>query len=360
MHRLDQGVGQFLLGALVLLEDGAQALAAGVQVVAAGLDQPVRAEHHGLAGLQHDPRGGVVGVRVDAQGQPARRGPGQHRRVGHADHRLRVSGAGDLEDTGRGIDLRVQTGREAQVGGVRLADAVQEPGGAGEHGVGPVALGGVGAQGYAQLAHQPRRPYVVALDVADDQREPSSPGLRGGAPGQRDDVVPVAADLEAAAGGDVTRGDTHAGDAGAELRHHRALESVGQRPLALRRAGAAQRLGQHPGHRGEHRALVGGERDRVGERRQPGAHRAAGRGQREERPGLTPEALGERPGEGVAGLVLLGGGDVDGPAGAHDLGGRVVRLQRHVERVVRARLVPVVADDRELVALHAEHREPVR
>ncbi|CAM5628142.1 hypothetical protein SALBM217S_04836 [Streptomyces griseoloalbus] len=94
-----------------------------------------------------------------------------------------MSGAGDLEDTGRGIDLRVQTGREAQVGGVRLADAVQEPGGAGEHGVGPVALGGVGAQGYAQLAHQPRRPYVVALDVADDQREPSSPDFGEVPPG---------------------------------------------------------------------------------------------------------------------------------------------------------------------------------
>ncbi len=353
MHRLDQGVGQFLLVALVPLEDGTQPLPAGVQVVAAGLDQPVRADHHRLAGLQDDPRGGVVGVRVDAERQPARRRPGQHRRVGHADHRVRMSGAGDLQDPARGVDLGVQAGREAQFAGVRLADAVQEAGGAGEYGVRPVALGRVRPQGYPQLPHQPRGPYVVALDVADDHREPSA--------GQRDDVVPVAADLEAAAGGDVAGGDAHARDALAELRHHRALKAVGQRPLALCGARAGQRLGQHPGHRGQHRPLVRGEGDRVGEGRQPGSHRAAGHGQRQERPGMAAEALGERPREGVAGPVLLRGGEIDRPARAHHLGGRVVRLQRHVgEGVVGAGFVSVVADDREVVALDSEDGQSVR
>src|SRR5690606_19958721 len=68
VHGLDHGVGQFLQVAPVLLEGGPQALPAGVQVVAAGLDEAVGADQQGLAGFQDEPRDGVVGVRVDAQG----------------------------------------------------------------------------------------------------------------------------------------------------------------------------------------------------------------------------------------------------------------------------------------------------
>ncbi|CAM5233927.1 hypothetical protein SVIOM74S_07759 [Streptomyces violarus] len=354
VHGLHQGVGEFLQVALVVLQDRAQPPPAGVQVVAAGLDQAVRADQHGLAGLQGEPGRGVVGVRVDAQGQAARRRPRQHRPVGHPDRRVRMPGPGDVQHAGRRVDLHVHTGREARVEGVLVADAVQEAGGAGEDGVGAVALGGIGAQGDAELAHQARRPHVMALHITDDQREPPA--------GQRDHVVPVAADLEAAAGGDVAGGDAHARDAlRAEPRQHRALESVGQRPLALGDAGPGQCLCQHPRHGGQHRPLVRGEGDRVGEGRHPRAHRAAGHGQWKERPGPAAEALGERPGQRVAGLVLLGGGQVHRPAGPHHLGGRIVRVQRHVgERAVVTLLLPVVPDDGQPVALHAEHRQPVR
>ncbi len=232
-------------------------------------------------------------------------------------------------------------------------EAVEEVGGAGEDRVGAVALGGVGAQGDAQLPHQPGRPHVVPLDVTDDQGE--------AVPGQRDHVVPVAADLEAAAGGDVAGGDVHAGDPGAEHRQHGALQPLGQLPLVLGGARPGQGLGQHPRHRGQHGALVGREGDRVGEGRQPGAHRAARHGQRQVGPGAAAEALGEGPGEGVAGPVLLGGGEVDGPAGADHLGGRVVGVQGHVrERVDLVLGLSVVPDDGQPVARDPEHREAVR
>lgn len=49
------------------------------------------------------------------------------------------------------------------------------------------ALGGVGAQDDAQLAHDGGGVRVVALDVADDGADLAA--------GQRDQVVPVAADV---------------------------------------------------------------------------------------------------------------------------------------------------------------------
>ncbi len=322
--------------------------------MAAGLDQAVGAEHQRLAGFQGEPGRRIVPVRVDAQRQPARRRPHHHRAVGHPDRRMRVPGTGDLQRPGHRVCLHVHAGREAEVGHlVVVRDAVQEPGRPGEHGVRAVALGGVGAQRDAQLAHEPRGPYVMALDVPHDQGEPAG--------GQRDQVVPVAADLESAAGRDVPGGHIHAGDLRAERGQHGALQSLRQLPLRLRGTGPGERLGEHPGHRRQDGPLVGCERHRIGEGRQPGTHRAPGRRQRQEGPGAAAEGLGERPGRRIALLVLLGRGQVHRAARADDLGGRVVRGQRHVREGAQvARLVPVLADDRQPVALHPEHHEPVR
>ncbi len=74
----------------------------------------------------------------------------------------------------------------------------EEAGGPGHHGGGRVALGGVGAQGDPQLAHDPGGVHVVALDVADHQADVPA--------GQRHHVVPVAADLEPGAGREVADG----------------------------------------------------------------------------------------------------------------------------------------------------------
>ena len=265
-----------------------------------------------------------------------------------------MPGAGAFQFAVRGVDLGVVAGREAQVRrvAVGLGEAVEEVGGAGEHRVRAVALGSVGAQGDAQLAHQRGGPHVVSLDVADDQGEAAA--------GQRDHVVPVAADLEAAAGGDVAGGDVHAGDLRTERGQHDALQSVGQLPLGLGRAGPGQGLGEHPGHGGQDGAFVRCEGDRMGEGRHPGTHGATRHGQRQIGPGLAAEVLGEQPGHGVPGPVLLGGGEIDRAAGADHLGGRVVGAQRHVRERVRLGVrLPVVADDAEAVARHPEHREAV-
>lgn len=114
---LDQGVGEFLEASVVGLQDGADALPAGLEVVAAGLDQSVGAEHERLAGLQDDPGRGVVGVRVDAQREAAFGVAGQDRAVGLAGRRVGMPGPRHLQDAGHRIGFDVQAGREARVGG---------------------------------------------------------------------------------------------------------------------------------------------------------------------------------------------------------------------------------------------------
>lgn len=128
MDGLDQGVGEFLEAAVVAFQDGADALPAGLEVVAAGLDQPVGAEHERLAGLQDDPGRGVVGVRVDAQREAAFGVAGQDRAVGHADRRVGMPGPRHLQDAGHRIAFDVQAGGEARVGGGvdAVRHAVQE------------------------------------------------------------------------------------------------------------------------------------------------------------------------------------------------------------------------------------------
>ena len=97
-------------------------------------------------------------------------------------------GPDELDDAGGQVGLGVQAGREA-VG----VEFVEEDGGAGHDGGRGVPLGRVGAQHDAQLAHDGGGVGVVALDVADDGADPAA--------GQRDHVVPVAADVPAASRG---------------------------------------------------------------------------------------------------------------------------------------------------------------
>ena len=101
-----------------------------------------------------------------------------------ADQRVDVAGPDHLHHPGGQVGLGVQAGGEAV--GVEL---VEEDGGAGHDGGRGVPLGGVGAQHDAQLAHDGGGVRVVALDVADDGADPAA--------GQRDHVVPVAADVPA-------------------------------------------------------------------------------------------------------------------------------------------------------------------
>ena len=88
-----------------------------------------------------------------------------------------------------------------------------------------VALQRVGARDRAQLAHPRRGVDAVAGDVAHDDAEAPA--------GQRDRVVPVAADARAApARGDV-RGQRHARDRRQALGQQRALQGGGDAPVAF-------------------------------------------------------------------------------------------------------------------------------
>ncbi len=158
-----------------------------VEVGAGLLDEAVGAQQQGLAGVQFDGGDRVLEppeLRGQAERQPALHGDPAAAAVGVPDQRVDVAGPDHLDHAGGQVGLGVQAGREA-VG----VEFVQEDGGAGHDGGRGVALGGVGAQHDAQLAHDGGRVRVVALDVADDRADPAA--------GQRDDVVPVAADVPA-------------------------------------------------------------------------------------------------------------------------------------------------------------------
>ncbi len=142
--------------------------------------------------------------------------------VAAADQRIDVSGADHLDDSGGQVGLGVQAGGEP-VG----VEFVEEDGGAGHHG-GRVALGGVGAQHDPQLAHDGRRVRVVALDVPDDRADPAAR--------QRDQVVPVAADVPAEGRRAVADRDVGAADAGDGAGQHGLLEALGEVLLPARRA----------------------------------------------------------------------------------------------------------------------------
>jgi len=86
----------------------------------------------------------------------------------------------------------------------------------------------------------------VALDVADDGADT--------AVGQVDHVVPVAAELDAAAGRHVARGGDHAGMLGQHPRQQGLLEPLREGVLGIVDAGALEGLAEQGGQ---------GDQDRV-------------------------------------------------------------------------------------------------
>ncbi|CAM5738538.1 hypothetical protein SAFG77S_02993 [Streptomyces afghaniensis] len=178
--------------------------------------------------------------------------------------RIDVAGPDHLEHAGGQVGLRVQAGRGA-VG----VEFVQEDGGAGHHGRRGVPLGGVGAQHDAQLAHDGRRVRVVALDVADDGADPAA--------GQRDQVVPVAADVPADGaadgGGAVADGDVGPGHARDGPGQHGLLEALRQVHLLLVEHGPLQALRDAAAEGDEDVALLGGEAAPVAVEQPDGADR---------------------------------------------------------------------------------------
>ena len=117
-------------------------------------------------------------------------------------HRRRVAGVGDGDPVRDRVVHGVQAGRHA-VGAEPLGLLVEVVQDLLRRQVEP----GQGLRGGPQLAHDRGGGHGVAHDVADDQRDPAA--------GQRDRVVPVAADPGGLGGRQVAGGEPHAGAAAA-------------------------------------------------------------------------------------------------------------------------------------------------
>ncbi len=156
-----------------------------VHIGARLLHQAVRVQDEGLTRQQLET--GLRELLVHERGRDPQREPPAdlgrpHPPVGVPDQRPEVPGARHADGTRGKVRLGVRARRETV--GVQLG---QEPGGARQHRRRRVSLGGVRAQGDAELSHDRGRVGVVSLDIAHHHPDP--------APGQRDHVVPVTADL---------------------------------------------------------------------------------------------------------------------------------------------------------------------
>ncbi|GAA1172951.1 hypothetical protein GCM10009654_32740 [Streptomyces hebeiensis] len=97
----------------------------------------------------------------------------------------------------------------------------------------------MGAYGGADLSHEGGGSGVVSLDVTD--------GHGGGSVGAGDDVVEVAADVDAVAGGPVACGRFQAGDARQGAGQQAGLQTVGEGVFGVVEAGSVQGLGNQAG-----------------------------------------------------------------------------------------------------------------
>ncbi len=103
-------------------------------------------------------------------------------------------------------------------------------------------------RGGAQLAHDGGRRHGVTHHVTDDQRDPAA--------GQRDGVVPVAADPSGLRGRQVAGGEPHAGGAGQRLGQHGALQLVRDVRLASVEHGLVDAERAVRGELGGHQQVV--------------------------------------------------------------------------------------------------------
>lgn len=178
-----------------------------------------------------------------------------------------------------------------------------------------VALDRVRPQRRAHLAHQRGGAGVVPLDVADDERDVVV--------GQRDDVVPVSAELETRGGGQIAGDGDRAGQPGQAARQKGTLKHADQFVLGVEGVGAHQRLPGETRHRGEQSTFVGCEVVRLVPADQAGAGRTASGGQRKH-----GEAAGTHVRE--RGLQFGAGGPDRGAALAQRRGERGHRPHRCV------------------------------
>lgn len=194
------------------------------------LHHTVREQHEHSALGEPVPGDRVVHAALDPEGRSAlvlgdtglavRRGP----------HARDVPGPGALQEPGGGVEPHEGAGGEEIA-----AEGEEQLVGPGEELAGLAGDGGEGAQADPDLPHERGRLYVVALDVADGQAD---------APVRhREGVVPVAAHVEAVAGGRVLHGQAESGGHGQVPGQHAALEGEGQLDAGALQLRALARLG---------------------------------------------------------------------------------------------------------------------
>lgn len=299
LGHVDQPVGEFTDVVRAVGNQGRERLHAFVEVEAGLLHQAVGAQQQGVPRVEFEGAHRILQAPElgrQTERQPALHGHPPTGAVGLPYERVDVPGAHRLDHSGGQVGLGVQTGREPV--GVQF---VEEDGGAGHHRRGGVSLGGVGAQHDTELAHDGGGVGVMALDVADDRADAAA--------GQRDQVVPVAADVpaEGARGGagPVADGDVGAGDAGDGARQHGLLEAGGQVLLLLVEHGPLQALRDAAAEGDQDIALLGGEAAPVAVEQAHGADRP-GLGDQRQIGGRGDVQVGDvRPQDGIAVGELL-------------------------------------------------------
>lgn len=145
-----------------------------------------------------------------------------------------VAGGGQMGAVVCQVEVDVQAAGE-QTG----ADVGHEAVGPCEDVAGQCACCGVGVHGGADLAHEGCGVHIVTFDVADGC------GSAGGI--AADEVVEVAADIDAAGGGEVSRDHLKARDGGQDMRQQGVLQTVGELVFRVVEAGPVQGLGDQPG-----------------------------------------------------------------------------------------------------------------
>ena len=232
-------------------QGGLQQGEALVEVAAASLDQPV-GEHHQASPVQ------VERVVLVVAGMDAQRRPGRDRELDglarlHL-HRRRVPGRGERDCTGPDVEDADERGGQPPLD-ARQGDPV-EP-------LQRLARNPLfqqeQAEGVAQPAHDPRRAEVVALHVAHHEGNEIL--------ADRDDVVPVAADLDANGRWPVAGGHVPSCDGGDGVGQQVLLQLVRDPPLPVEVAGldddgadlVGQLLGQSEVLLGEAATRPGGD-----------------------------------------------------------------------------------------------------
>ncbi len=273
------------------------------------LDQAVAVEGEQAAGRQQG-LAGFEGRSGHPQGRVRGHGQEGDGAVGVGDRGGRLAGARVRQKPGHRVVDAVQAGREGI--GAQLADDVVE---VVEDLVGWQLQLREGADGRAEPAHGGGLGHAVAHDVADHERHPGR--------GERDHVVPVAADVGSLFGRLVARRGRHLGQLGQCLRQQTALEGAGPGRRLVVEPGPFQGLCDESAERGQQRSFVIVQHPRPAEGDHRGADPAPGDSQGEKGPRLLAVLPYQDFRCRVTLQELLRRGDAEGGAGSQGVPHRV-------------------------------------